>query len=443
MKKSIKIICAVFFIFVTITYSCKKDEVPTLTSSEVTGITGTTATAGGIISDEGSGSVIARGVCYGTSTNPTIEDNITSDGTGVGTFTSNITGLNGAKTYFLRAYATNSSGTAYGATKTFTTLGTAPSVVTNTVSNCFITIATLNGEVNANYLSTVVTFEYGTTTAYGNSLTSTESPVTGNTGTPVSVDLTGLTAGTIYHFRIKAVNELGTTYGEDETFTTLGEFIGYYNLEESTGSVLTQAGSYVGTVYGTPARQQAGKNNYCYLLDGTSAINLGDNTYRFTTDFTVSMWINTTSLGSYENFFSRYYSSSGFRCYSAFISPSGEINFYVFSPLNEATFIRSPANSISTGQWYHIALVKSGTSMKIILNNSVVANTNSAPITIRDQEGSGSNLKTFIGADSKSTTTPDTFFHGYIDEVAIWDMGLSDEQITYIWNNGNGRFFPY
>jgi uncharacterized protein (TIGR02145 family) len=78
----------------------------------------------------------------------------------------------------------------------------------------------LNGTVNANYLSTIVTFEYGTTTSFGSTATTTQNPITGNTVTNVSADITGLTVATTYHYRIKATNSNGTTYGSDLTFTT-------------------------------------------------------------------------------------------------------------------------------------------------------------------------------------------------------------------------------
>jgi hypothetical protein len=74
--------------------------------------------------------------------------------------------------------------------------------------------------VNANYLSTAVTFEYGITTSYGQSITSAQSPVTGNIITNVSADISGLTPGTTYHFRIVGVNSIGTTNGNDLSFTT-------------------------------------------------------------------------------------------------------------------------------------------------------------------------------------------------------------------------------
>jgi hypothetical protein len=81
----------------------------------------TTASSGGTISTNGGSAVTARGVCWSTTSGPTINDSKTSDGTGIGDFTSSLTGLTGGLTYYLRAYATNNYGTAYGTENSFTT----------------------------------------------------------------------------------------------------------------------------------------------------------------------------------------------------------------------------------------------------------------------------------------------------------------------------------
>lgn len=97
--------------------------IPTVTTSSVTNITQTTATSGGNVTSDGGATVTARGVCWSTSQNPTTSDTHTSDGTGNGTFVSNLNSLSATTLYYVRAYATNSVGTAYGSQVNFTTTG--------------------------------------------------------------------------------------------------------------------------------------------------------------------------------------------------------------------------------------------------------------------------------------------------------------------------------
>jgi starch-binding outer membrane protein SusE/F len=94
----------------------------TVTTDEITEIAGTSATGGGNITSTGGADITARGICYSKTPNPTIADNKTSDGTGEGAFTSALRKLDGLTKYYVRAYATNKAGTAYGNEVEFTTL---------------------------------------------------------------------------------------------------------------------------------------------------------------------------------------------------------------------------------------------------------------------------------------------------------------------------------
>ena len=111
---------------------CLRDEsstsasLPTVVTGTVSDITGTTAIGGGEVTTNGGAAVTARGVCWSTSQNPTVADAHTEDGSGTGAFTSSITGLTPNTTYYVRAYATNSAGTAYGEEVSFTTVSGIP-----------------------------------------------------------------------------------------------------------------------------------------------------------------------------------------------------------------------------------------------------------------------------------------------------------------------------
>ena len=120
---------------------------PTVTTKSVTGITGSSASCGGNVTNSGGGTITARGVCWSTSQNPTIADNHTTDGTGTGEFTSSITGLDNNVTYYVRAYAANSNGTSYGEERDFTTQEGLAIVTTNNVTSITATSAICGGEV--------------------------------------------------------------------------------------------------------------------------------------------------------------------------------------------------------------------------------------------------------------------------------------------------------
>jgi uncharacterized protein (TIGR02145 family) len=106
---------------------CLKDtltivSIPLLTTTAITSITITSAASGGNITSDGGSNVTARGIVWSTSTKPTISlTTKTSDGTGTGSFSSSLTNLTPKTTYYVRAYATNNAGTAYGNEITFTT----------------------------------------------------------------------------------------------------------------------------------------------------------------------------------------------------------------------------------------------------------------------------------------------------------------------------------
>ncbi len=114
----------------------------TVTTSTVSNITANSANCGGNVSDDGGATVTARGVCWSTSHNPTVSDSHTTDGNGTGGFSSSITGLSASTTYYVRAYATNSEGTAYGTEQSFTTEAEAVGAFDeNGASNAVFTVA--------------------------------------------------------------------------------------------------------------------------------------------------------------------------------------------------------------------------------------------------------------------------------------------------------------
>jgi uncharacterized protein (TIGR02145 family) len=212
--------------------SCKKGGNPTpgvttttptvSATSAVNSITTTTASSGGNVTSDGGATVTSRGVCWSTSTDPTTSNSKTTDGTGTGTFTSNLAGLSAATTYYVRAYAVNSAGTAYGTQVSFTSasVGTTPTIsATTAVTSITTTTASSGGNVLTDGGTTI--------TSRGVCWSTSANPTTSNfktsdgTGTGIfTSSLTGLTAATIYYVRAYAVNSAGTAYGTQVSFTS-------------------------------------------------------------------------------------------------------------------------------------------------------------------------------------------------------------------------------
>lgn len=202
-------------------FSTITDGSPSLTTTTISNITATTASSGGNVTSSGSTSVTARGVCWSTTNNPTISNSKTSNGTGEGIFTSSLSGLSPSTTYYVRAYATNSSGTAYGNVNTFTTsAATIPAVTTTTANSITTSSAIAGGSISSPGSSSVIARGVCWSTAVNPTIV--DSKTTDGTGVgSYTSSITGLSPGVVYHYRAYATSSVGTAYGSDMTFTTL------------------------------------------------------------------------------------------------------------------------------------------------------------------------------------------------------------------------------
>lgn len=197
---------------------------PTVSSTTtVNSITQTTATSGGTITSDGGAPVTARGACWDQSGGPALDNPHTNDGTGIGTFTSNITGLSANTLYYVRSYATNSAGTGYGPRIQFTTAVipvVVPTVTTTAITTITQTAATGGGNVTSAGGGTVT--ERGVCWSTSSNPTTANSKQASGSGTGVFTSaITGLTQGTVYYVRAYAINSAGTSYGSNVSFTTV------------------------------------------------------------------------------------------------------------------------------------------------------------------------------------------------------------------------------
>jgi uncharacterized protein (TIGR02145 family) len=207
---------------------CIKDQPgnpPSITTAAATAVTPNTAEAGGEVTQMGDTPVSQKGVCWSTNPNPTINDSLTNDGTGTGSFTSTLTNLTANTSYYVRAYATNSGGTAYGEQLEFTTLvGDAPVINTVAVSeitkNSAISGGTITDEGDTPVTQKGVCWSTSPDPTLNDSISNDGAGSEDFTST-----LSGLSVNTTYYVRTYAINAAGTAYGEEVEFTTLaGDF---------------------------------------------------------------------------------------------------------------------------------------------------------------------------------------------------------------------------
>jgi len=190
-----------------------------LTTTDISSITSTTISIGGTISTDGGAVVTARGACWSTSTNPTISDSKTVNGSGIGTFSSSITGLTAETNYYIRAYATNSVGTAYGAEIAFSTKR--PSIITTAISDIAANSATCGGNITAIGGATIIARGI-CWSATPNPTIATSSKTTNGLGAgEFASSITGLMPGKTYYVKAYATNSIGTSYGSELSFTTI------------------------------------------------------------------------------------------------------------------------------------------------------------------------------------------------------------------------------
>lgn len=196
--------------------------VPVVTTDTISHITNVSAFAGGHVTADGGSPVVARGICYSTSVNPTIANSTAPSGAGLGAFATTISGLAAHTTYYARAYATNAVGTAYGPEVTFTTiLYSMPTVFTDSVTHITYTSATcgLNTSNDGNMPITGQGICYSTSpapTIDGATIITAPSIAIGH----YTLSMAGLTPGTTYYVRAYSTNGMGTAYGVQKTFTT-------------------------------------------------------------------------------------------------------------------------------------------------------------------------------------------------------------------------------
>ena len=296
------------------TLNSNSGSLATLTTIGASSITTNSAVCGGNVTLDGGSSVTQRGVCWSTTQNPSIANSFTINGSGLGTYTSSLTGLSANTTYYVRAYATNALGNSYGDQISFTT--------SNNVSGSLATLTTSGASsvtTNSAVCGGNVTLDGGSiVTQRGVCWSTSQNPTIANSFTvsgsglgPFTSSLTGLNVNTTYYVRAFATNSTGTAYGNQISFTTSSPAPVLVGTESCNS--LTGVSSMYNGMNGTSSSwgiSSTGYNGQCWVApdpnnSGQLGTVVGANHYvqfnrNFSNDGYIEFWVNTYNPG-YNN----------------------------------------------------------------------------------------------------------------------------------------------
>jgi len=243
MKKMFGLLLVVLLAF----NSCKEKDnpvtitdptLPVVLTSDVYDVNSFAAKSGGSVTSDGGSPVIEKGICWDVNPSPQISSHKTKDGSAVGAFYSDITDLTPRTKYYVRAYATNSVGTAYGKEINFTSVADLPKLTTVSVTLIKQITAKSGGTITSEGEAAITS--KGICWSTNSTPTILDSKTTDGDGiSNFTSQLTDLTSNTKYYVRAYATNDFGTGYGNEISFTT---------REDTLGTVVDTVGNVYKTV---------------------------------------------------------------------------------------------------------------------------------------------------------------------------------------------------
>jgi hypothetical protein len=329
---------------------------------------------------------------------------------------------------------------------TTATAASAPTVTTGSASSVTQNSATLNGTVNPNGQATSYHFEYGTTTGYGTP-TSAQNAGSGTSNVSVSANISGLSPGTPYHFRLVATNASGTTQGQDQTFTTTSSSTSYrdavlattglnhyWRLGESSGTTATDSkGTSDGTYQGGFTLGQPG----AIFGDPDTSVLLNGSTGLVNTPVdpggaqgTIEFWGYATDLGSRNGFVYTADDGTGTASHQIGVRSDGSVRLHIYD--GTTRIADSAAGLVSTNEWHYYALTWTDGGSAILYVDGV----NRGSTAIGTSWKSGNKL--LLGGPGSAGSGLTNRWQGRIDEAALYNSALSAATVQQHYNTGIG-----
>jgi hypothetical protein len=408
--------------------------VPTISGSQITSITPTTAMATSIIISDGGASITNKGVTY--STNASLSGSISSINNVpivTGSFNSNLTGLIPLTTYYFRAFATNIVGTSYGPTISFKTTGSIPILTTTAISDTTAISARSGGNITSDGGLPITARGLVWSTLPAPTVALSTKTIDGTGIGIFSRLISGLTKNTRYYVRSYATNALGTAYGNELSFLTnnvdlSNGLIAYYPFTGNANDI--SGNGYNGIASGVNlTTDRFGNANNAYNFNGTSPseIVINNNFINLASNFSISIWMKTSDIAKLNQCLFNSINHTGFVVEFNNNNVLNKLMYGVGNSVNfwDLIYGQGKFATFNSSNWYNVVFIKSGLTYSIYVNGildgfSIVNRSSTYTSRVGLRIGS-------IGGTE--------IFKGTLDDVRVYNRALDVSEISYLSRN--------
>jgi|GEM_PF-2428180 len=409
--------------------SAAAPTLPVVTTNPNTNLKYNAVTFNGSMTNLGGVNVSEYGFCYATTQTPTLLNNKLVSGTNastIGSFAVNASNLNPGTTYYVRAFATNTVGTAYGAQITFTTPAIInPALTFGAASNLTFKTANVNGNITSE--GDLPITEYGfcySNTATSPTITNTKTACNNLSNGSYSSQLTGLSQSTKYYIRAYATTSTGTYYSSVSNFTTLADpytisdgLLAFYNFDAQNCN--DALGNYNGIISGgiTFDLSTPNSSGYAVQFNGAGYINIPYQILPSSGSWSYSLWLKSSN-----NKVGLLYSDYKFICIDLY-SNSNLVSKY------NSVYVSFDNNlsAILNNQWHHFVIINNGSTIKYYIDNTLYESKSSTA----GNWGSTDNVRIgyFYNGSSGGYSSACS-----MDNNRIYNRALTTTEITTLYN---------